>query len=170
MSEHGQMIQDYEPEKDIVYAGVTTYFNNPTMVKIESADPNYAQYMTRTYCLLTNECQYLIAIVKEDYMPLGHSQFLSNLFWVCFQTRTLPKRDDVPSHNYQPSRSGVLWSPITRVAKTDKSSTYKSDEFPITVTLLGESKGGAPWQDAGNIVLALQSFQTIVTFNEENTV
>jgi hypothetical protein len=166
MSEHGQMILEYEPEKDALYDAMTEYFGNPTMRKMENADPSYAKYMTKTYCLLANECQYLVAIVKEDFMPLGHEQLLKDLFWVCFQTRTLPRRDDLPSHNYQPKRGGPLWSPIKRVARDGRSSTYKCEAYPITVTLLGESKGGAPWQDAGNIVLALQSFQTIVTFND----
>lgn len=165
MSEYGQMIYEYEPEKDELVEGITVYFNNPVMVKVENDDSRYSKYMSKTYCLLINECQYLLAFVNENSMPIGHKQHLEQLKWICFQTRTLPPRDDVASHTYSPRRGGPLWVPITRIRNDKQSSTYTCQKFPIIITLLGEGKGGASYQDNGNIILALETFQTIITFS-----
>lgn len=164
MSEYGQMIFEYEPEKDALMVAITEYFGNPTMVKIENDDNRYSKYMTKTYCLLSNECQYLIAIVNDDSMPMGHQQKIEKIPWICFQTRTLPIRDDIPSHSYEPRRGGELQTLIKRVRKDARTSTYSCDKFPIEITLLGDGKGGAPYQDDGSIIAALQTFQTIITF------
>ena len=59
MAHYGELLDAYEPEKDALYGYFDDYFNHPTMVKIKNVK-NLSVYMTKTYCLLTNECRYIV--------------------------------------------------------------------------------------------------------------
>ena len=51
-----------------------------------------------------------------------------------------------------------------------ETSTYGCDDLPIVITLLHTEKNTpTTYQNTGNIVNALETFQTIITFNSENS-
>ena len=163
MANYGELLDSYEPDTDQLYDSFVKYFNYPKMTKIKNSD-NLSMYMTKLYCLLNNQCRYIVVIVKEDYHPLKTQKDLSELLWVSLQTRTLKDNHDIPSHNYNPEQKGFLNKKIYRVDVNDKSSTYKSDGLPLTITLIHtKTDTKAEYQSNGNIISALETYQTIIT-------
>jgi hypothetical protein len=164
IQQYGELLNAFEPGKEKMYQIFDDYFNHPTMVKIKDVQ-NYSMYMSKTYCLLSNECRYIVAFVQQDIMPIRTKESLSTLKWVSLQTRTLPDHHNLPSHGYQPKRDGPLNVLITRTNVTDEASTYSCQDFPVTVTLLHTKKGSNEYQDRGNIIAALETYNTIICLN-----
>lgn len=165
MAQYGELLNAYEPEKDALYGYFDDYFNHPTLVKIKNVS-DLSVYMTKTYCLLTNECRYIIAFVQQDYDPVGVKKELKGLSWVSLQTRTLSDKHNLPPHDYQPRAIGPLNKKITRVGRTKAASTYKCEGLPLTITLLHtKSDTESEYQEYGNVVSALETYQTVVTLN-----
>ena len=164
MATYGKVL--YNPEIDSVYSAITIFFNNPTMTKIKDVD-NYSMYMSKTYCLLSNECRYLIAFVDKNNFDVGSFENLINLNWVSFQTRTLNDKHELQSHSYNPKRGGILDTTIYRNEKNEKTSVYNCDSLPIKITLLHTPKMTVnDYQDKGTIISALETYQTIVNFTD----
>jgi hypothetical protein len=165
MAHYGELLDAYEPEKDALYGYFDDYFNHPTMVKIKNVK-NLSVYMTKTYCLLTNECRYIVVFVPQDYNSVGTKQELKSLSWLSIQTRTLSDNHDLPSHDHQPRAIGPLNKKIVRIKKTKLASTYRCEGLPLTVTLLHtKDDTDSEYQQYGNVVSALETYQTIVTIN-----
>jgi hypothetical protein len=164
MSQYGELIGVYNPVHAQIYEEFDKYFNHPKMTKIRD-DGNYSIYMTKTYCLLSNEYRYLVAIVPKDTIPLDKTEKLSELPWVSFQTRTLPVNHKISPHSYTPTRTGFLGKIIDRTVKQENSSTYSCPELPITITLLYPKNNGIEYQNKGTILAALETYQTIITLN-----
>ena len=165
MAHYGQMLGAYDIDKDEVYKAFNQYFENPTMTKIKDVD-GFSVYMAKNYCLLSTECRYLVVFVEKDNQPLGATQMLSNLNWTSFQTRTLSDVHNLPPHNYKARHGGVLDAVIQRTeVVSGKASKYSCEKLPIVLTLL-HKKTDSDYQDRGNIVAALETYQTIVTFAE----
>lgn len=165
MAQYGELLNAYEPQRDILYGYFDDYFNHPTMVKIKNVS-DLSVYMTKTYCLLTNECRYIIAFINQDYDPIGTKKELKKLSWVSLQTRTLTDKHDIPSHDYQPRAIGPLNKKIIRTNRTAHASTYKCEGLPVTVTLLHTKHDtDSEYQQYGNIVSALETYHTIITIN-----
>ena len=161
---HGELLNTYDPNKESLYEYFDIYFNHPNMTKIKDVE-NYSVYMTKTYCLLSNECRYIIVFVNIDSMPTYTQERLINLKWHSLQTRTLPEQHSLPSHNYQPRRLSSLNVVIRREKIDPEASTYVCDNLPITVTLLHTKNGGSnDYQNQGTIISALETYQTIITF------
>ncbi len=168
MAQYGQVLQeiDYqEPARNQMYEDFNTYFNNPILSKQASPDGVHSMYMCKSYCLLSNECRYIIAFVKDDNNPNGTDKNLLNLKWVVLQTRTFLSRD-IRSHGYQPNMSGPLTAPIIRTKVDETASTYSCRNYPITITMLHTDKKTADdYQPRGNIIAALETYNTIITLN-----
>ena len=167
MSEFGEFVDGgYEPEKEYVYSLFVNYYNNPTMAKIKEQG-NFSLYACKVYCLLNKECRYLIAVVNKDFHSIGTLEELDTIKWVAFQTRTLVETWKVPTHGYQPSMDNKLKTLIIRNNISNEASTYKCPELPIIITLLHtEKKTKDSYQQRGNVIAALETFETIVTFDE----
>ena len=161
---YGELLQTYDPDTERLYAEFDTYFNHPKMRKIKDVN-GHSMYMAKSYCLLSNECRYIVAFTKQDRLQAGSEQGLRELPWVSLQTRTLGDKHELPSHDYQPNRSSPLNKTITRVSQTRDSSVYSCEEFPLTVTLLHKEPNlPMEYQDKGTIITALETYQTIITF------
>jgi hypothetical protein len=165
MAQYGELLDVYEPEKDALYGYFDDYFNHPTMVKIKNVS-ELGVYMSKTYCLLTNECRYIIVFVNEDYQPAGTKQELKKLPWISLQTRTLSDKHNLPPHDYQPKAIGPLNKKIVRINKTNEASTYRCEGLPITITLLHtKTDTDSEYQQYGNVITALETYQTVITMN-----
>lgn len=163
MAHYGQLLDVYEPEKESLYEDFDNYFNHPIMTKIKNVN-DLSMYMTKTYCLLTNECRYIVAFVRVDHNSVSTRKALKELSWVSLQTRTLSDQHTLPPHDYQPRATGPLNKIITRVKIEDGASTYHCDDLPIVVTLLHtKSDSKMEYQPKGNVIAALETYQTIVT-------
>jgi hypothetical protein len=156
-----ETINSYDYQQ--MYTHFDTYFNHPIMVKTKD-DKNYSMYMTKTYCLLSNMCRYIIVFVPKDNNPVNTKEKLSNLLWESLQTRTLTNNHTLLSHVYQPRKLNELNLPIHRLNVSDTSSTYSCNDLPITITILHQNNKNE-YQDKGNIIAALETYQTIITIN-----
>jgi hypothetical protein len=159
---YGQLLDSYEPEKEFVYESFCRYFNNPVMTKVKDVG-GYSVYMAKNHCLLTKECQYIIVCVENDNDGINQTKSLDSIQWISLQTRTIKDNHTLPSHSYQPARTGVMTSKITRTEKTPTTSTYSCKELPIIVTLLNKDNK-SQYPDSGTVVTALETYKTVVTF------
>jgi hypothetical protein len=147
-----------------MYEVFSKYLNDPVMTKIKNVE-GYSVYMTKTYCLLSNQCRYIVVIIPVDGEDTGNKERLSRLRWISLQTRTLEDKHDLESHYYTPVAEGPLTSIIYKVKSNDVSSTYNCDDFPIVVTLLSVEKQSNEYQNRGTIIAALETWQTIITLS-----
>ncbi len=165
MAQYGELLNAYEPEKDALYGYFDDYFNHPIMTKIKNVNET-SMYMAKTYCLLTNECRYIIAFVPQDDELNNTKKELKKLSWVSLQTRTLSDKHNLLSHDYQPKSTGPLNIRITRTTKTKDASTYVCEKLPITITLLHTKQNTeSEYQQYGNVISALETYQTVITIN-----
>ena len=165
MAHYGKMLGAFEPEKDLIYQAFVEYLNNPVLEKTKDVE-GLSMYMTKTFCLLSNECRYIIVLVKQDNQSKGTLKKLSDMFWISLQTRTLPQKDDCTStHSYTPKHGGELDTPIERKDYNERASDYKCEKFKnILVTLLHTNEGPREYQDKGSIITALETYQTVICF------
>ena len=166
MAHYGEVLVNYEFGKDILYKNIDEYFKHPTMVKIKNVG-NYSMYMCKMYCLLSNQCRYIIAFIIDDNLPLGSQKLLKNLHWESFQTRTLDDNHELKSHGYQPTRASPLNKFIKRIDQNKESSTYLCEDFSLIITLLHTDQHPNQYKDEGNVLTALETYQTILTFKPE---
>ena len=163
MAHYGQLLDAFQPEKDAIYSYFDEYFGTPVMTKIKNVD-GYSMYMTKIYCLLTNDYRYIIAMVPKDTFLIKAQKSLKDMSWISLQTRTLKYNHDIPSHNYNPVNGGPLKKLISKVQNTNEASTYTCEELPIIVTLLHtKSDSKFEYQSKGTIISALETYQTVIT-------
>lgn len=169
MSLFGEIIDDYDPQRESIYKIFSDYFNNPTMFKVKDTD-KHSMYLSKLYCLLNRECRYIIIFTEKNNVSCGTPEELKNLEWVSFQTRTLPDNYENAnianiSHGYHAIAEGPLMAEIERTNIKKEMSTYKCKEFPLIITLLHTQKNTPEaYQNKGTIIHALETFQTIITF------
>lgn len=164
MAQYGQLLNAFDPEKDEVYTHFDSYFNQPVLIKVKDVE-NYSVYMTKTYCLLSGICRYIMTFVPTDEESKGTPKLLSELKWESLQTRTLMDDHDIPSHAYNARMGTKLDAVIERTSITDESSVYKCEDLPITLTLLHKNPGTpSEYQKTGTVVSAVETYQTIITF------
>ena len=169
MASYGQIIDDYDPSRDIIYKYFSDYFRNPTMTKIKDTE-KYSMYITKLYCLLNRECRYIIVFVDKNSASPGTLEELRTMIWVSLQTRSLTDQyNDIESHGYDPTAEGPLMAKIHRTEVNTEASTYTCETLPITVTLLHTEKNTPQtYQKSGTVVNALETYQTIITFNSSS--
>ena len=167
MIHYGQLIDSgFDLQKENVYSLFTQYFEDPEMTKIKDID-KYSMYMTKINALLGIEYRYVIAFINKDNDVINSKQSLRDLKWVSLQTRTLTDEHNLPAHSYFPKRLIELDRKISLVSKDDKQYFYKVEQLPITITLLSKAKSksnGFDYNSSGTIVVALETYQTIVNF------
>ena len=168
MANYGEVLDEYDPLRDKVYEHFTNYFNNPTLVKIKN-EGIYSMYGCKVDCLLSKQCRYILVFTYQDNLSVGTMQELNNLQWISFQTITLDAHMyKVINHAYVPNGEGPLKKIINRVDVNDKVSTYDCNDFPIVITLLHTPKKDRySYQPRGNVIAALETWETIITFKNE---
>ena len=158
---YGEIINDFSSERDELYEYFYKYFDNPTMYKIKDIN-NYSMYFCKIHCLLNNNYRYIIVFVFNDNEPIMNQQRLSQLKWENLQTRTLEDHHDLPQHKYQPTRNSKLYTPINRIIKDKDKSVYSCDKLPLQITLLHNKGGANQYQDQGNVITALETYNTLI--------
>jgi hypothetical protein len=169
MSQYGELLGEYEPEKDSVYMIFTDFYNNPGMTKTQETKTQ-SVYMTRIHSLLSNTYKYLIAMVPKDSSSLGVEKDMVNLKWNVFQTRSMKDKRKLKPHHYMPARGTALDAKITRTEETKESSTYSVNNLPIKITLLNTADMSHDYHANGSVLSALETFQTVVTFTQSKKI
>ena len=157
---------NFKPDREPIYDMFTEYLNNPAMTKIKN-DNNLSMYLTKTYCLTSTTCRYIIVFVPINNSPIGSVENLVDLKWVSLQTRTLEEKfQNIRPHGYTPEEKGPLMNKIDRTKITKEASTYQCEDYSLIITLLHDNKKNSDsYQSSGNIILALESWNTIITWN-----
>ena len=164
MSEFGHVLNDFDPNRDNVYASFCDYFNNPQMGKVKNTD-GLSMYACKTTCLLINKCRYLIALVPQDQYEVGTRFSLSDLNWTCFQTRVLVGKFDVPVHFFQTEVKAPFDSEIYEESKDFSTTNYTCPALCLKVTLLHTKKENLwEYSPKGTLSTALETYQTVITF------
>lgn len=164
MAQYGELLDTYDPHREEIYGLFDNYFNKPELFKIKDVD-NHSVYMSKVHCLLSNDYRYLIAMVLKDNNSVGSRRRLSELFWISFQTRTLPDNHNIPIHSYESSFYKPLIKKIERTQLTKEHSTYKCDGFPVRVLMLHRKPNiNSEYQPTGNLLSALETYHTVVSF------
>lgn len=163
--ELGQVINpEYDPTKNYVYEAFSDYYQNPLVTKIKDVG-SYSMYMTKIHSMLGNAFRYLILFVEKDTNPIKFKKQMRECDWISLQARTLEDHHDLPYHSYDIRKTPALDQKIHIKTQDEKQSTYETDAFPITVTLLHTRKNHKyQYQPTGTIVSAIETFQTIINF------
>jgi hypothetical protein len=161
---------DYDPIKDGIYDLFVIYFGNPSLTKIKEVESNsryYSIYMCKMNALLGVEFRYLIATIEKDSEPTHYRKRLTELKWISLQTRTLTDDHDIPMHSYVPKKLPGLSKSIVLKGKDARHYMYSVEGLPLNLALLvkEKSKGGNDYHARGDIPTALETYQTIITFN-----
>jgi hypothetical protein len=167
--EYAENINDYSPHKETIYNLITNYFDNPKMIKLYDTDKGVDSksiYACKIYSLLSIDNRYIIAVTKKDTLPINFNVYLKDLYWECFQTRSIrdyPYRFDT-SHKYSIKKSKEYTIPFHVRSRTKDSSEYTSNEMNILISLLNSGKSIYTFGNEGTLVSALETFNTIITF------
>lgn len=163
MSQYGEIISPYEPNKENMYEILSTYFNNPIMTKVKDVN-NHSMYICKVNAQLGIEYRYIIAFVIKDSFSVGKMEKLSDLYWISLQTRILKDEYQLPLHDYIPQRLTGLDSKIELIYHDEVQYKYKVDNFPIDLVLLPTKKSNnLQYNPNGTLITALETYQTILT-------
>jgi hypothetical protein len=164
MAHYGELLDTaYDPNKDKLYTIFTEYFENPMMTKLKDVS-NFSLYAAKIHCLLSTAHRYIMIFIDKDNMPLGNSNTLSEFKWLFLHTRTLEDNHNLQPQNYKPRRFKPLMNKISLTGKQKEGYTYSVDGYPLIVTLLPKTSGQMDYQNSGNIAVALETFNTIVSW------
>jgi hypothetical protein len=143
---------------------INSYFDNPIFTKVKE-NPTHSIYMAKVDCLLANEYRYLIATVPKDDNPKGSTSDLIKLSWDSFQTRSITDYYDIGSQRYIPKKIGEIMSPIDILDRNENYTSYKTEKFPLKITVLHKKAGKYEYPDRGTLGASLETYQTIITFD-----
>ena len=163
MSKFGHAFDtDFDPNKDATYKLFVEIYKNPLLTKIKEVD-GISTFMGKTSCLLINECRYLIAVVSNNTHMVGSQQYLTDLQWDNFQTRTLKGKFECGSCSVlQTSRPSIS---LELLKRTDKYTQYTSPNLNIKVSLLHTKTNNLyEYPNSGDLFAALDNYQTIISF------
>lgn len=150
---------------------IAQFYNDPILQKVEELG-NASIYKAKVDSMLVaSNLKYLVAVSFNDNTPIFEKKKLSQIKWVSFQTRQVPKNyTDKSLYNLpeirlqQGSIPDLLKDKITKIDTTDERVEYMSSNLPIKIVLLTESfdKGSSMKSDS-NIERALSYFNTIIS-------
>jgi len=156
------------PERDYIYQLVYNYYDNPTMIKVKDADDRFSMYACQLPCLLMNEKRYLIVLGHKDYNTVGDGQELKDFRWISFQARSLQEEayKNLPIHNYKIKREDKYMIPLKIKSRSNEISIYDTELPPLTVSLLHCKNQEYEYPNEGNLVSALETFQTVLQWDD----
>jgi len=151
------------PERDYIYKLIYTYYNDPIMIKIKDIE-KFSMYAIQLPCLLMNEKRFLIALTINDGYKTGHQEKLSNLRWKSFMVRALNDESlfSLPVHNYTIKRDENYMIDLSIKSRNPHISIYSTKTGIFQVSLLHTKNQEYEYPNEGNLVSALETFQTIL--------
>ena len=153
-----------DPSRDIIYHLVDEYYDSPFLVKIKELDNGYSMYAVELSCLLLNEKRYLIALCPTDIYAIGIQRPLKEIRWDSFQSRALSEEfEGTNKHTYNMKRADKFLLPLKIMERTTSYSKYRMTDN-IDVILLHTKGLEYEYPNEGNLVSALETFQTVIQF------
>lgn len=157
----GEIFSD--PLKDMTRKYITEYFSNPVMTKVKNIN-SYTMYVVKIHAVLGIEHRYIMVFISKNENEIGSKKSLGELNWISLQTRTLTDEHKVETHSYNPTRYPPLNKNISLIEKNERQYLYSVESFPLSVVLIPKSKKEQEYNDKGNLIMALETYQTILTF------
>lgn len=154
----------YEEQFDI-YSNISKYFGNIALTKLKEVGDT-SMYYAKVGCLTCLENKYIAVVLKNDNKPIGYSDYLINLRWICFQTRLLdtPPSNTLRSINYTSENTDFLNEVVQLFDKNDIKYTYFSNKYPILqVDLLCDDEQ-KEYSNKGTMKACLDTFACMLTF------
>ena len=155
-------------ERTNVRNSLVEYFGDMIMTKVRNISPDintsYSLYYARVGCLLCIDDRYIIVIIKDNMLPIGHQSYLSALEWISFQTRTIDK--PIPGLKTQTTRSkmnNIVASKIKLIDKKSDRYVYFTEDEPIKIELLF-TKQDESYAEFGTIQSALDTYNCVISF------
>ena len=145
-----------------IHSLISDYFDNPVMTKIKNNE-NQSIYICKINSLLMNKKRYIVASIDKNNNKIGHKEYIENLNWHSFQTRTLDNNYDIEKHGYD-SNFKKLDHPIIIKDRNEKISEYYCEKLNIKIYLLHQKKNNLyEYSDKGNLKAAIETYNTIIT-------
>jgi len=145
---------------DEVYTGISSYYNNPLLTKVESPNPLFSMYCigVTSFCA---ERRYLFAICQTDRNPIGMQVNLDRLRWVSFQVRISSTNYPVPSSYFEGLQNSFTQKIVQQIPTDNGVTTYQLEGYPLKIQLLGN---GSNYRSRGTVEETLQTFNTVLFF------
>lgn len=149
---------------------INEFYNNPILKKIED-DGGFSVYATKVHCLL-KEKRYIIFYSLLDSNKVGSFVKLKDIKWVSLQTKTISDENNIVvsmvgniCYQYEPRKIKELNKVIKLSLKdsTDNSNVYYTTDKFIKIYL--KLVDSSIYSNNGTILKALETFNTILTFN-----
>lgn len=168
MAFYGTSFLKFNPIRDNIYKLFIDYFGDANFTKMEH-NTELSTYYTKIPCGLINLHKYLIVKVKADFFTIGTVKKLSELQWESFQTRLLEQNMKLPIHVYNENKRNELMKySITLEERGNDaylySTNFDNQPIPLNVLLLPKSKSGFDYQKNGTLLVALNTFHTVVVW------
>ena len=155
---------NYGTDKTEVYTEFINYFGDQLFIKDKSTG-DYSIYMVHVKTGLMNGSRVFVAIIHEDHSVIGNMKPLSTLKWINFQTRHISKDVIHAPQVYPQKKADIMNAQITRVNKTERTSTYEVQGYPMLVVELQKKPNSIQeWSDRNKLFVALETFCCGVTF------
>ena len=107
------------------------YFGNIILTKIKSQN-NFSLYYAKVGCMLCVEDRFIVVFTKEDNTQIGTRKYLSNMDWICFQTRTInPSSLKFHLDTQQLKQSFSIHDRIQLHDKKNDRYIYLCENYPI---------------------------------------
>jgi hypothetical protein len=124
----------------------------------------YSVWNAKIYSVLGSYHRYVILITPIDEYPIGASRPFETIRWVSLQTRTITDKYNIPEQSYSQTRIPELNQKIIRDKGKKDIFLYYCPALPsLEITLL-QTHANEAYLDTGNIISAIETFQTIFTF------
>jgi hypothetical protein len=166
MSFFGTTFAKFNPIRDGLYKLFIDYYGDANFTKLEH-DSEFSTYYCKISCGLINIHKYLIVKVKADLYTINAVKKLSELQWESFQTRLLEQNYRLPIHIYTENKRNDLMNYMISLTERGENAylyetSFNGEQVPINVLLLPKGKTGFDYQQKGTLLVALNTFHTIV--------
>lgn len=146
-------------------------YNDPILEKVEEVGHASIYKAKVESMLVASAMKYVVVISIHDLTPIFQKRRLSQINWVSFQTRQIPKNHidkslyNLPEINVNYTEvPSLLKDKITKVDTYDDKVEYISSNIPIKIILLTENKDkGLAMKNESTIERALSYFDTIIS-------
>ena len=165
MANYGKLLNGFANPKYELYALISEYFDNPLMTKVK-VEKNFSFYVAKIPTMMLRESRFIIAIIRENNLPIGTTERLSEIPWESFQTRSLEEDWKVKPISYSEKNDKKYQSSI-KLNRRDYNNDifyYQSDIYPIEIALLSPKNSFPTYPSEGTIKRALETFQTVIVF------
>lgn len=146
-----------------VYRNFVQFYGDIRFYKLKN-DIDISVYITKVHSNLMIDNQYLFAMVNIDNEDLGTKKLLSQLQWISFQCRKLNKGYNIEPERLANNVNDMMLGKIEQEKLERSYAQYKCETLPITIYLLHKKAGVAQYNPTAKLYLALNQFDTIVTY------